>query len=359
MAALTRDRTTRTIPNNVMQEYYVQRANAGHIVTEANLITPQGTEWPDAPGMWSDEQVEEWKKIVDAVHASGTHIYSQVWHPGRVTHPDAPQQKLAEVPVHGPSAIAARGGKFRFLPGTPGYVVPTEIPDPWIIINQFKCAAINSKAAGFDGIELHGANGYLVAQFLDSTSNKRTDEWGGSIENRARFGLEVLKALKEVYGNNVGVKLTPCGGYNDVGMPLQETLDTFSYFISEADKLGLAYIILVRYMEFVDPIIDGKRRATNHDVVASYRHLIKNSKFILNGGVLPEEAAELVKSGVADAVSFGFNYITHPDFAKRVLHGKPLDNVLNMKHIYGAGNKDLRLGYTDYPAASYDDIILA
>jgi 2,4-dienoyl-CoA reductase-like NADH-dependent reductase (Old Yellow Enzyme family) len=155
-------------------------------------------------------------------------------------------------------------------------------------------------------------------------------------------------------------------------MPLQETLDTFSYFISEADKLGLAYITLARYSEALDPVIDGtflnlkifffldtnfcsgKRRATPHDVVASYRHLIKNSKVFVNGSVLPEEGVELVKSGKADVVSIGFNYLTHPDFAKRVLYNKPLDNQPNFPHIYGAGNSDLHVGYTDYPAAKYD-----
>jgi len=353
MSALTRDRATGTIPNEVMQEYYVQRSGAGLIVTEGTLITRQGTEWQDAPGIWSDEQVKEWKKIVDAVHAAGSHIYSQIWHLGRVSHPDAPQQKLAGVPVYGPSAIAARGGKFRFIPGAPGYVTPTELSDPWIIINQHKQAAINAKAAGFDGVELHAANGYIIAQFLDSTSNKRTDEWGGSIENRARFGLETLKVLKEVYGNNVGIKLNPCGGYNDMGMPLQETLDTFTYFISEADKLGLSYIVLLRYVESLDPVFDGKGRAIQHDVVASYRHLIKNSKLFINGTVLPAEGAELVKSGTVDVVSIGFNYVAHPDLTKRVQYNKPLDNQTDFAHLYGAGREDLHIGYTDYPEAKY------
>ncbi len=156
---------------------------------------------------------------------------------------------------------------------------------------------------------------------------------------------------------------------------MQETLDTFSYFINEADKLGLAYITLVRYSEAFDPVFDGaslkfqlfldtnicsgKRRATPHDVVASYRHLIKNSKVFVNGSVLPEEGAELVKSGKADVVSFGFNYLTHPDLAKRVLYNKPLDNQPNFPHMYGAGNEDLHIGYTDYPAAKYDVVARA
>ncbi|KAK2467549.1 hypothetical protein APHAL10511_000404 [Amanita phalloides] len=355
MSALTRDRARNTLPNEIMQEYYVQRSSAGLIVTEGVLITRQGTEWPDAPGIWSNEQTKEWNKITDAVHAAGGHIYAQLWHVGRLSHPDAPEQKLAGVPVYAPSAIAANGGKFRFLPGAPGYVTPTELPDPWVIIQQFKQAAINAKAAGFDGVELHGANGYLVHQFLDSTSNNRTDKWGGSVQNRARFALETLKALKDVFGNNVAIKLSPSGGYNDMGMPLQDTLDTFGYFITEADKLGLSYITLVRYVEARDLIVDGRRRSTVHDVVASYRHLIQKSKLFLNGNIPPEEGSELVRSGKSDVVSFGFNYITHPDLAKRIQYGKPLDNAPDFQHLQGAGMQDLRIGYTDYPEAVYVD----
>ncbi|KAM6492768.1 hypothetical protein JOM56_012492 [Amanita muscaria] len=188
-----------------------------------------------------------------------------------------------------------------------------------------------------------------------NTANKRTDEWGGSAENRARFGLETLKVLKEVFGGNVGVRLSPCGGYNDVGMPLQDTLDTFSYFITEADKLGLSYITLIRHQESMDPVIDGTRRATKHDVVASYRHLIKNAKVVVNGGVLPEEGAELVESRKADTISIGFNYISHPDVVKRAKHGKPFDNIPNIPHLQGAGKKEhLDIGYTDYPLAVYN-----
>ncbi|KAM6492767.1 oye family NADH-dependent flavin oxidoreductase [Amanita muscaria] len=176
MSALTRDRAVDTIPTDLMLEYYVQRADAGLIVTEGALITRQGSEWQNAPGIWNEEQVQGWKKITNAVHAAGGHIYCQLWHGitsdgaivGRASHPDAPQQILAGVPVYAPSAISARGGKFRFLPGAPGYVTPTELPDPWVIIKQFREAAVNAKAAGFDGVELHGANGYLIAQFLDN-----------------------------------------------------------------------------------------------------------------------------------------------------------------------------------------------
>ncbi|KAF8069030.1 hypothetical protein FPV67DRAFT_1448858 [Lyophyllum atratum] len=356
MSALTRNRALDTIPNDIMAEYYGQRAagGAGLIVSEGVLVARQGTEWPYAPGLWNKEQVAGWQKTVNAVHAAGSHIYAQLWHCGRVSHPEAPEQKLAGTPVYGPSAIAARGGKFRHIPGEPGYVTPTAVGDPWTIISEFKKAAIYAKEAGFDGVELHGANGYLVNQFLDNTCNHRTDQWGGSVENRARFGLEVLKVMVEVFGDNVALKVSPAGGYNDMGMPLQEALDTYTYFVSEADKLGLAYIALVRYVPAYDVEYEGKKRATVHDVLESYRPAITNAKVFLNGQVTPEEGAELVAAGKVDGIAIGFNWITHPDLVKRVQHGKPLDNIPDIKHMqWGKDNSQLSVGYTDYPLARY------
>ncbi|KAF4611021.1 hypothetical protein D9613_006475 [Agrocybe pediades] len=283
-------------------------------------------------------------------------MYCQLWHVGRVAHPDAPKQKLAGQPVYAPSAVAARGGKFRHIPGSPGYVTSTEVDDPTILINQFKEAAINAKKAGLMELNVvHGANGYLVHQFLDSTSNIRTDKWGGSVENRCRFGLETLKALKEVFGNNVSVKLSPCGGYNDMGMPLQETLDTFSHFISEADKLELSYICLLRYYPMLDVEFDGKKRATQHDVLTSYRPYVKANKLFLNAGVQPKEGEQLVESGKIDGVVMGINWLTHPDLIKRLQHGKRLDNVPDMIHLYGRNDRsdDWRIGYVDYSVAVY------
>ncbi|KAJ7589870.1 hypothetical protein C8J56DRAFT_936383 [Mycena floridula] len=353
LSALTRSRSVPTnIPNDLNREYYKQRSNAGLIVTEGTLIAQQGTEWPNAPGIWNKEQVAGWKKITDQVHAEGSVIYVQLWHVGRVAHPDMPEQIAAGRPVYAPSAIAAKGGEFRQLPGSPGYVTPTAVDDPTTLIADFKQAAINAKAAGFDGVELHGANGFLVHQFLDSTSNNRTDKWGGSIENRSRFGLETLKVLIEVFGSDrVAIKLSPSGGYNDMGMPLQETLDTFSYFITEADKLKLSYICLARPSAMLDPT----GRGTAHDVVESYRHLIKHAKAFYNADFTPEEAAALVESGKADGVFFGRLFINHPDLAKRIEFGKPLDNPIDYMTLYGTGKDEVTeaKGYTDYPAATY------
>ncbi|KAJ7480087.1 hypothetical protein B0H11DRAFT_2026480 [Mycena galericulata] len=353
MSALTRNRADAvsfgTVPNAIMKEYYLQRAvgGCGLIVSEGTLITRQGSEWPQAPGIWNREQIAGWKTITDAVHTTEAKMYCQVV--GRVNHPDAPEQIAAGEPVYAPSAISARGGKFRFLPGIPGYVTPTKIEDPMKLVALFKQAAINAKEAGFDGVELHGANGYIVHQFLDSTSNTRTDKWGGSVENRARFGLEVLKVMIEVFGPDVAVKLSPAGGYNDMGMPLAETIETYSYFISEADKLGLAYITLARYVADLDFKIGGVTRATLHDVIATFRPAVKHSRLFGNGGFTPAEAEEMVAAGTVDGVFFGVLWIVHPDLAKRVRHGKPLDNIPDKKTFYGHPDLPAQLGYTDYP----------
>ncbi|KAJ6546898.1 hypothetical protein B0H19DRAFT_244934 [Mycena capillaripes] len=355
MSALTRSRASNGVPNEIMKKYYEQRAvgGAGIIVSEGILITRQGTEWYDVPGIWDKTQVEGWKKITDAVHATGSKIYAQLWHLGRINHPDAPEQIASGVPVYAPSALAARGGNFRYLPGAPGYTTPTELPDPTVIIAQYKAAAINAKEAGFDGVELHGAAGYLVHQFLDSTSNKRTDKWGGSVENRVRFCLEILKELIEVWGPNVALKLSPAGGYNDVGMELQETLDTFGYLLSEVNKLGLSYVAFLRYLASLDLEFDGKKRATQHDVLASYSPFLTKTPIFINGGVTPTEAEKLISSGKVAGVFFGFSWITNPDMGKRIQAGKALGTNVNFMTLYGTPGVDPALGYIDYKEAVY------
>ncbi|KAJ7616468.1 flavoprotein NADH-dependent oxidoreductase [Roridomyces roridus] len=346
MSALTRSRSSATVPNDIMKLHYDQRAagGAGLIVTEAILIARQGTEWPNAPGIWNDEQVAGWKKIVDS-------IYAQLWHVGRVAHPKAPEQIAAGVPVYAPSAISARGGKFRHIEGATGYVTPTEVPDPTILIALFKEAAVNAKKAGFDGVELHGANGYLIHQFLDSTSNTRTDQWGGSVENRARFALETLKAVIEVFGPDVAIKVSPAGGYNDMGMPLQETLDTFGYLLREVDKLNLSYVCLARYSPWLDVEFDGKKRATPHDIPETYTPFLPTTQIWVNTDYTPEEAEKTVSSGKAAGVFFDIPWISHPDVGNRIRKGKPLDNPPVYATFYGAPGVDPAKGYTDYKAA--------
>ncbi|THH05193.1 hypothetical protein EW145_g4978 [Phellinidium pouzarii] len=360
MASLTRDRSIPTnVPNRLNLEYYEQRAKggAGLIMTEGTLISQQGTEWQNAPGIWSSEHVAGWKKITDAVHVHGAKIFCQLWHVGRVAHPKASEQIKSGLPVYAPSAISARGGTFRFLPGKPGYVTPTEVPDPNILIEQYRQAAINAKQAGFDGVELHSANGYLVNQFLDKNSNRRTDKWGGSYINRCRFGLEALKAIIEVWSaDKVGIKINPTGGYNDVGMSLDDTLETFSHYIKEVDDMGLAYISLVRYTPKMDAEYDGKKRGTKHDVLESYSPLIKRAAIILNADLTPDEAEKLISEGKICAAMFGMPWIGNPDLVERLRRGKPLNQDLDFHTLYGGGlpkNEEvMKKGYTDYPFAT-------
>lgn len=356
MASLTRNRSgpgekTDSIPNTDNLEYYRQRAagGAGLILTEGTLISQQGTEWPRCAGLWSQEHASAWKKIVDAVHAEGCPIVLQSWHVGRIAHPEQREAKLSGKPVFAPSAIASRGGKFREIGNKP-HTTPTAIPDPKIILEDYKNNAILAKEVGFDGIEVHSANGYLIHQFLDSTTNKRTDQYGGSIENRCRFGLEVTKTMIEVFGaDRVGIKLTPCGGYNDVGMPLEEDIATFKYYITELDKMGIAYIQLVRYLEVMDPEYEeGKKRATIHDVVATYTPLIENAKVLLNGSYDAKEADEAIAKGIADAVVFGVPFISNPDFYQRVQLGLELEEG-DQKTFYAGKPENNGAGYTDYP----------
>ena len=198
---------------------------------------------------------------------------------------------------------------------------------------------------------MHGANGYLIHQFLDSTSNHRTDKWGGSPENRARFALEVLKALQDVWGPDVAAKFSPAGGYNDMGMPLDDTVATYGHLLREIDQLGLAYVALVRYSAYLDPVIDGTPRGTPHDVLATHAAALAHTPVFLNAGVAPAEAAELVGSGAVAGVFMGMGWITHPDFARRVERGTPLDNEPDYAHLYGAEGVDPAIGYVDYKEA--------
>ncbi|SJL13126.1 related to N-ethylmaleimide reductase [Armillaria ostoyae] len=357
MSPMTRNRSVPTnVPNGINTEYYRQRAEggAGLIITEGVLIAQQGSEWQNAPGIWSRDQIRGWKKVTDAVHGEGGIIFAQLWHLGRVNHPDAPEQIALGQPVYAPSPIAARGGKFRFLPGQPGYVTPTAIDDPRTLLAQWKQAAVNAKESGFDGVEIHGANGYLVHQFLDSTSNHRTDEWGGSVQNRARFALEVVKTAVDVWGaERVGIKLNPAGGYNDIGMPIQETLDTFRYLISELDKLGIAYVTLMRYVD----AFDTTRRGTKHDVIDAYSSLLKNpaTRVFGNASFTGEEAARYVEDGKVDGVFFGIPWIANPDFAKRLEKGKTPEANIDFATPYGRGGleEDEKKGYVDYPVAEF------
>ncbi|KAI9294231.1 FMN-linked oxidoreductase [Neoconidiobolus thromboides FSU 785] len=340
LASLTRNRGI--VPDKLFAEYYGQRASAGLILSEGVLIEPQGTEWPGAPGIWSKEQIKGWKIVTDKVHEKDSYIFAQLWHLGRA----ANALLNAGMAPPAPSAIKANGGKFRLLEGNPGYSIPKAIQDPKEYVQNFKQAAINAKEAGFDGIELHSANGYLAHQFLDSNSNQRTDNYGGSIENRSRFVLEVIDAFIEVFSaDRVGIKLSPCGGYNDVGEKTEEeAYKLFSYLISELDKREVAYIQIMRHLPDFDPASRGLKLD-----VEKFFPLIKNAKIFINGGFSAEEGDKYIADGKADAVVYGRGFIPNPDLPERFFNNHELSQITNYPSLYLYKDEDRHVGYSDYP----------
>jgi len=330
MSPLTRCRAPGRVPNALMQEYYRQRAGAGLIIAEATAVTPMGVGYPDTPGIWSDEQVEGWKPITKAVHDAGGLIVLQLWHVGRISDPSYLDGSL---PV-APSAIAAEGHVSLIRPIKP-YVTPRaleldEIPG---IVQAYRRGAVNALKAGFDGVEVHAANGYILDQFLQDGTNKRKDEYGGPIQNRARLLLEVVDEAISVFGaNRVGVHLAPRGDSHSMSDSNPEA--TFGYVAKELGKRHIAFI-------FTRESIDGRPRLTP---------MIKKTfggVVIMNEGFSVDSANALVERGEADAVAWGKLYIANPDLAQRIIKGAPL-NEPSMKTFYGNGAK----GYTDYPALS-------
>ncbi|RYY79829.1 MAG: alkene reductase [Moraxellaceae bacterium] len=327
MAPLTRSRAGESrIPNDLMQEYYVQRASAGLIITEATAITPSAVGYADTPGIWSDAQVAGWKKITDAVRAAGGRMVMQLWHVGRISDPIFLN---GELPV-APSAIQPAGHVSLVRPKK-DYVTPRALTTAEVkaIVQDYRQAAINAKAAGFDGVELHGANGYLIDQFLQTKTNQRDDEYGGSLENRARLLLEVTDQLIDVWGaDRVGVHLAPRRDAHDMGD--DNPVETFGYV---AEQLGARKIAFICAREYVaDDSLAG---------------LIKQKfggVFIANEKLEREQAERLLELGEADAVAFGQLYIANPDLLERFKQHAEL-NTPNPATYYAEGVT----GYTDYP----------
>lgn len=350
MASLTRNRDN--VPrDNLHLPYYAERAEVGLIVSliiylpykrhlaicgpltrvhdeisEAALICPQGVEWTFMPGIYSQEHVDGWRKVTDAVHAKGGLIFCQLHHVGRVAHPGTRVQRESGQPVPGPSDVAARGGKFRNVPGGPGYEKPTPIKDPQQIIMLYSRASRLAKEAGFDGVEIHNANGYLPMQFLEAHSNRRTDEWGGSIENRMRFSLACLAKMNEHFPyNRIGVKIAPCGGYNDMGeldangVPSPEAAKaTYGPFCAKLDTLGLAYVQVMRWWSAYDLMIDGKPRGIEWDPISYLRPILKNTMLFGNTAFTPLEADTWIGEGRMDAAVIGRPLLYNPDYVKKV-----------------------------------------
>jgi N-ethylmaleimide reductase len=330
MAPMTRSRAlAHNVPNPAAVTYYAQRASAGLIVTEATQVSPQGVGYIRTPGVHSAAQVAGWTRITEAVHRAGGTIFLQLWHVGRISHPDF---HGGELPV-APSAIAAQGQVFT-AKGPQPMVTPralslTELPG---IVEQFRRGAENAKAAGFDGVELHGANGYLLDQFLRDGTNRRSDAYGGTVENRARLPLEITKAVIEVWGaDRVGYRISPNGAFNS--MSDSDPIRTFSYMTDELNKLGIIYL------HVVDPVADGARRMS-----PLLRRKFDRS-YIVNGGFDLETGTAAIRDGEADLVAFGTPFLANPDLPQRYRINAPL-NVPDQATFYAGEDK----GFTDYPA---------
>lgn len=328
MAPLTRARAgAARIPNTLMADYYSQRASAGLILSEATAVDPMGVGYANTPGIWSKEQVEGWKKITSSVHAKDGRIFMQLWHVGRISDP---MFLNGELPV-APSAIAPKGHVSLVRPEK-SYVTPRALETNEIagIVAAYKRGAENAKEAGFDGVEIHAANGYLLDQFLQDGTNKRTDQYGGSVENRARLLLEVTDAAIEVWGaDRVGVHLSPRGDSHDLSDSNPEK--TFSYVATELGKRKIAFIFTREY-QGPDSLGPKLKKAFGGVYIA-------NEKFT------KETAESIIASGAADAVSFGVPFISNPDLPVRFARNAPL-NYTNFATLYAEGP----VGYTDYPS---------
>lgn len=328
LAPLTRTRASAgRVPNALMATYYRQRATAGLMLTEATSVTPMGVGYPDTPGIWSEEQVEGWKLVTQAVHEAGGRILLQLWHVGRISDPSylAGQSPVA------PSAITPEGYLHLLRPqrpfATPRALERDEIPG---VVEAYQQGAQNAERAGFDGVEIHGANGYLLDQFLQDSTNKRTDDYGGSIENRARLMLEVTDAVTSVWGaRRVGMHLAPRGDMYSMGD--SNPAATFGYVAEQLHQRGLAFIAA---RESVGPGRLGPELKRKFGGV-----------YIANEGFTFETANKAIAAGEADAVAFGTLFIANPDLPRRFALQAPL-NPPNPVTFYGSGSG----GYTDYPA---------
>jgi N-ethylmaleimide reductase len=335
MSPLTRSRAGEgRAPVEMNATYYAQRASAALIVTEATHFSEQGIGYTSTPGIHTPEQIAGWRRVTDAVHAKGGRIFLQLWHVGRISHPS--MQQNGELPV-APSAIAAAGELLTYT-GMQKFIAPraletTEIPG---IVEGFRQGALNAKAAGFDGIEIHGANGYLLDQFLEDSTNQRTDEYGGAVENRARLLLEVVEAVAGVWGaDRVGVRLSPGGKFNT--MHDSDPASTFGYVARELSRFGVAYLHIIEPEGGIT--VNGAQTSPT-----KYLRSIFEGRIITAAGYDKEKAVRVLAAGDADLVAFGKLFIANPDLPERFRTGATL-NPPDAKTFYGGDER----GYTDYP----------
>lgn len=344
MAPLTRNRAPDALPTALMAEYYTQRASAGLIITEATAITPQAQGYSDVPGLYSTEQLDGWRKVTDSVHKAGGRIVTQLWHVGRISHVDLQ-------PDHGkpvaPSAIAAKTKTVLIRDGKPEYVDTSEpraldageLPG---IVRDFRHAARNAIACGFDGVEIHGANGYLLEQFLKTGANHRDDDYGGNVKNRARLMLEVVRGvIDEIGADRTGLRLSPVTPANDIEDA--EPQQTFDYLLHQLAPLGLAYIHLIVGSTGGPREVDG--RPFDYEALRSiYRKGGGKGAWMVNNGFNDKADAEKALENGADLVAFGRAFLANPDLVARLRQDAPL-NTPDKDTFYGGGAK----GYTDYP----------
>lgn len=335
MAPMTRSRATDNIPNALMMEYYTQRATAGLIITEGTSPSPNGLGYPRIPGIFSPAQVEGWKRITDAVHARGAKMFLQIMHCGRIAHP---LNLPAGACVLAPSAIAATGEMYTDAEGMKPHPVPQAMTEADIktTIEEFVQAAKNAVTAGFDGIELHSANGYLLEQFIRPNTNQRTDGYGGTTENRARFVLKVAEAVIGAIGKDkVGIRLSPFGVFNN--MPLYDTMEAdYTCLAQQLNARRLVYIHIVDHSSMGAPPMPDVMKT-------SFRKLFKGT-LILSGGYDAERAESDLDAGKCDLIAVGRPFLANPDLVTRWRTGAAV-NAPDMDTFYTPGPK----GYTDYP----------
>ena len=344
MAPMTRNRAGEGLaPTKLNATYYAQRASAGLIVTEASQVSPRGVGYPSTPGIHTDEQVDGWRRVVEAVHERGGKIFLQLWHVGRISHPSL--QPYGELPV-APSAVAPKGNALTYE-GPKPFVAPRALETDEIpaVVAEFAHGARLARRAGFDGVEIHAANGYLVDQFLQDNTNLRTDAYGGSVENRARFLVEVTEAVVgEWSANRVGVRLSPRGTFND--MHDSDRKATFSYAVEQLARFNLAYLHLTEAIAgpAVGHLAPGER------LLPHLRRLFPGP-IVANGGYTSELAESAIASGEADLVAFGVPFIANPDLPARFSAGAPLAEG-DVSTFDGGDAK----GYVDYPALAAEPL---
>ena len=335
MAPMTRSRAIDNIPNRLMAEYYEQRASAGLIITEGTSPSPNGLGYSRIPGIYNNSQIEGWKKVTDAVHNKGGKIFVQLMHTGRISH-------KANMPLNSvilaPSAVKPAGQVWTDSEGLQNFPTPKEMSLEELkqTKQEFVDASINAVKAGFDGVELHGANGYLLEQFLSPYSNIRTDNYGGSIKNRCRFFLEVVDEVVEAIGKEkVGLRLSPYGVASDMAH-YPEINETYKYLAEKLNEKGIVYIHLVDHSAMGAPEVPVELK---RDISKIF-----NNTLILSGGYTKESAEAELENGFADIVAFGRPFINNPDLAIRFANNWPLASELDMNTFYTPGEK----GYTDY-----------